>query len=147
MDKFGDSLKKNVIISVRGIQNDGKDEDVIELVTQGQYYKRNSKYYVTYKETELTGMEGTTTTLKIDGEKVTMMRFGGNNTQLIFEKGQKHLCGYETPYGAFTVGVYSNEVDVHVDDNGGELSANYQIEIDNLIAGTNDFYMSIRECH
>ena len=140
--------KKDVIISLKGTQTDGSsDSEVIELVTAGSYYKKGDNYYVTYDETELTGMEGTTTTLKIEGKKITMLRFGENNTQLIFEKGQRHLCCYETPHGAFTIGVHSNQVNVNVTDNGGEISAEYQIEIDNTAAGKNDFYMQIRECH
>ena len=68
-------------------------------------------------------MEGTTTTLKVQGGKVTMLRFGENNTQLIFEKGQRHLCCYETMYGALTVGVWADDVSVRLDDSGGEVSA------------------------
>ena len=140
--------KKDVIISLKGTQTDGSfDKEVIELVTAGSYYKKGDNYYVTYDETELTGMEGTTTTLKIEGEKITMLRFGENNTQLIFEKGQRHLCCYETPHGAFTIGVHSNQVNVNITDSGGEISAEYKIEIDNAAAGTNDFYMQIRECN
>jgi len=140
--------KKDVIISLKGTQTDGSsDKDIIELVTAGVYYKKGNNYYVTYEETELTGMEGTTTTLKIEGEKITMLRFGENNTQLIFEKGQRHLCCYETPHGAFTIGVHSNQVNVNITDSGGEISAEYKIEIDNAAAGTNDFYMQIRECN
>lgn len=140
--------KKDVIISLKGTQTDGSaDKEIIELVTAGSYYKKGNNYYVTYDETELTGMEGTTTTLKIEGEKITMLRFGENNTQLIFEKGQRHLCCYETQYGAFTIGVHSNAVNVNVTDSGGEISAEYNIEIDNTSAGKNDFYMQIRECH
>jgi len=139
--------KKDVIISLKGTQTDGtSDKEIIELVTAGSYYKKGDNYYVTYDETELTGMEGTTTTLKIEGKKITMLRFGENNTQLIFEKGQRHLCCYETQYGAFTIGVHSNQVNVNITDSGGEISAEYQIEIDNTAAGKNDFYMQIREC-
>lgn len=140
-------MKKPVIISFKGTQDDGVEKDVIELITQGSYYKKGPNYYVTYDETQLTGMEGTTTTMKIEGDKLTMMRFGQNNTQLIFEQGQTHLCCYETPHGAFTVGVCSSDVNVAVTDQGGEISASYQIEVDNAPMGVNDFTMHIREAH
>lgn len=139
-------MKKDVIISLKGRQTDGGEKEEIELVTEGSYYKKGGNYYVTYKETEVTGMEGTTTTLKIEDNKVTMMRFGQNNSQLIFEKGQRHLCCYETDFGAFTIGVTSNKVDIDVTENGGEISAVYQIEIDNNSSGYNDFHLQIREC-
>jgi len=138
--------KKDVIISLKGTQDDGNGKDEIELVTEGRYYKKNGSYFVSYKETELTGMEGTTTTLKIEGNKVTMLRFGATNTQLIFEKGIRHMCCYETEFGAFTVGVRSKRVDVDISDSGGKISAQYQLEVDNAAIGVNDFYMQIREC-
>lgn len=140
-------MNKNVIISVRGNQYHGDDSDSIELVTEGKYYKKGNNYFVTYKETEITGMEGTTTTLKISDGKVTLMRFGENNSQLVFEQGQKHLCHYETPHGSFTVGVFSNQVNINIDDAGGELNVDYLLEIDHIKAGKNDFCMKIREAN
>ncbi|OPZ92371.1 MAG: putative beta-barrel protein YwiB [Firmicutes bacterium ADurb.Bin419] len=139
-------MNKNVIISVKGIQtSSGKDTNTLELVTEGRYYKKGNTYYVTYKESEVTGMDGTTTTLKIANGIVTLMRFGSVNTQFIFEKGQKHVSYYDTQYGTFTVGVMTNAVTVDVDDEGGEIRVDYHLEIDNNKQGGNDFHMFIRE--
>lgn len=91
-------------------------------------------------------MEGTTTTLKVEGKKVTLFRFGSNNTQLIFEKGQNHICCYETEYGAFSVGVRSRKVNVDISESGGKIDAEYRIEVDNMPISTNDFHMEIKEC-
>jgi len=135
-------VRKNVIISVKG-SND--DIDVLELVTEGKYYKKGKTYYITYKESEVTGMDGTTTTLKVADGIVTLMRFGSVNSQFIFQQGQKHVSYYDTSYGAFTIGVFANEVSVNVDDSGGEIRVDYQLEIDNNKSGENDFHMFIRE--
>ncbi|WHH57369.1 DUF1934 domain-containing protein [Petroclostridium sp. X23] len=140
-------MNKNVIISVKGTQHLEDDTDSIELVTQGKYYKKGSNYFVSYKETEMTGMEGTTTTLKIGDGKVTLMRFGQNNSQLIFEKGQKHVSYYETSYGTFAVGVFSHNVDININDSGGEVAVDYILQIDNIQTGENDFYLKIREAN
>jgi uncharacterized beta-barrel protein YwiB (DUF1934 family) len=140
------SLSKNVIISVKGTQTLGKqDSNELELVTEGKYYKRGGAYYVTYKESEVTGMEGTTTTLKVVDGIVTLMRFGMVNTQFIFQQGQKHVSYYDTSYGAFTVGVLANAVNINVNDEGGEIRVGYEIEIDNKKSGENDFHMFITE--
>lgn len=139
-------MNKNVIISLKGTQtSDSKERDVLELITEGKYYKKGHTYYITYKESEVTGMEGTTTTLKVDNGVITLMRFGSVNSQFIFQKGQKHVCHYDTEYGTFTIGVYANEVDINVDDNGGEIKVDYQLEFGNNKSGINDFYMLIRE--
>lgn len=139
-------MNKNVIISVKGSQTGADQEsNVLELVTEGKYYKKGDTYFITYKESEVTGMEGTTTTLKVTDGVVTLMRFGAVNSQLIFQQGQKHVCHYDTAYGAFTIGVFASEVNINVDDSGGEISVDYQLEIDNNKSGYNDFHMLIRE--
>ncbi|AUG56318.1 MAG TPA: DUF1934 domain-containing protein [Ruminiclostridium sp.] len=140
-------MNKNVIISVRGIQTTGNRViNTLELVTEGKYYKKGNTYYVTYKESKVTGMEGTTTTLKIGEDGVvTLMRFGSVNTQFIFEQGQKHVSYYDTKYGTFTVGVTTNVVLVDVDDEGGEVRVDYELDIDDNKSGQNDFHMFIRE--
>lgn len=139
-------MSKNVIISVTGTQtSDNDDTSRLELMTEGKYYKKGNSYYVMYKESEVTGMEGTTTTLKVCDGIVTLMRFGSVNSNFIFEEGQKHFSHYDTAHGAFTIGVYTNKVNIDVDDNGGEISVDYHLEIDDNKAGSNDFYMSIRE--
>ncbi len=135
-------MDKNIIISLKGIQNGDKD-DPIELVTVGEYYYKDNKHFITYEESEMTGMEGTTTTLTIEGEKVTLMRSGKNNTQLIFEEGQRHINCYETPYGSLSVGVRANDVKVSLGEEGGEVSAQYELEVNNSFTGYNNFYMKI----
>ena len=85
-------------------------EEFVELMTRGSFVLKGGSYYVTYRETETTGYEGCTTTLKIaaDGSRVAMLRFGkggGAGTQLLIEKGRRNLCHYETGFGSMTLGV------------------------------------------
>lgn len=137
---------QNVIISVTGTQSGGNGEPtVLELVTEGKYYKRADAFYVVYKETEITGMSGTTTTITISTDKITLTRAGVVNSQLIFEQSQKHVSYYDTVNGAFTVGVFTNYLDVNIDDHGGEIMVNYMLEVDNSQAAENDLHMIIRE--
>ncbi len=139
-------MSKNVIISVKGIQTDiEKDTNTLELITEGKYYQKGSNYYITYKESEVTGMLGTTTTLKVGDGIVSLMRFGKVNSQFVFQKGLKHISSYETEYGNYTIGVYADNVEISINDAGGEIRVGYQIEIDNHSTGRNDFYMLIRE--
>ncbi|MDP4094127.1 MAG: DUF1934 domain-containing protein [Bacillota bacterium] len=139
-------MNKNVIIVVKGTQTyEDQDGGSLELVTEGKYYKKGDAYYITYKESKVTGMEGTTTTLKVVDGVVTLMRFGSVNSHFIFERGQKHISYYDTSQGAFTVGVFANNVSINVNDNGGEIKVGYELEIDNNKSGENDFHMFIRE--
>ncbi len=140
-------MNKEVLISFVGTQDDGEDCEKIELFTEGKLYEKGGNFFVSYAESSLTGMEGTTTTLKVDRENniITMMRFGSNSTHLIFEKGKKHICCYETGYGALSVGVLAEYVDIELDETGGRLAARYSIDVNNRLLGNNDFDIKIKE--
>ena len=109
--------------------------------------RRNSRggFTVSYQESELTGLEGTTTKLHIDGGRVTLLREGGVNSQMVFEEGRRHLSMYETPYGALSIGINTRRMRSTLDEAGGDLEIDYAIEIDNLLAGQNLFRMNVKK--
>ena len=113
----------------------GEKEEFVELMTRGEFTLRGSSYYITYKETETTGYEGCTTTLKIaaDGSRVAMLRFGKNggaSTQLLIEKGRRNLCHYETGYGSLTLGVTADEILCDLTEKGGTVRFAYLLDAD-----------------
>lgn len=139
-------MEENVIISIKGSQlYEGQNPDVTELVTAGTLRREQEGYTIAYQETELTGLEGTTTKLRIEGPRVTLLRQGSVNSQMIFEVGRKHLSMYETPYGALAVGVETRRLKNTVDEAGGDLEIDYAIEIDNLLAGKSLFQLNVKK--
>ncbi len=137
---------KDVIIMVKGTQDNGKgDSNLIELVTEGKFFKKGKQFVIVYSETQITGMDGTTTTVSIEKDKVTLTREGSVNSQLVFEQGQKHVSYYDTVNGAFTIGVFTNAMNVDVNEHGGELMVDYLLQIDDASSGENNFYIKIRE--
>lgn len=136
--------KRNVLISIKGLQSQFDDNNDIELVTEGLFYKDDSKYYATYEETEMTGMTGTTTTLEIEPKKVTLIRNGMVNNQMLFIKDKKTTSYYDTGFGNLVVGILTDKVDVDVDDNGGHINIAYNIDINEEYLGSNTFDISIK---
>ncbi len=140
-------MTDNVIISIKGKQlyaESGPDE--MELVTAGTLKRDGGgSYTISYEESELTGLEGTTTRLHIDGSRVTLLREGSINSQMVFEEGRRHLSMYETPYGSLSVGVNTRRMRSTVGEAGGDLEIDYAIEIDNLLAGQNLFRMNVKK--
>ena len=140
-------MNNNVIISIKGRQlyAEGIPEEM-ELVTSGTMKRDGADgYTVTYQESELTGLEGTTTRLLIKNGQVTLLREGNINSQMVFEEGRRHLSMYETPYGALSVGVSTKRMHSTLCEAGGDLEIDYAIEIDNLIAGQNLFRMNVKK--
>lgn len=125
-------MKKNAIISVISKQSDSEDDaDVIEVVTPGKFYKEDNCYYAVYEETEISGMKGTTTTLKIDEERFTLVRTGTTNTEMNFKKYVRDLTLYSTPHGALDLTVDTKELKMSVDDNGGNVFIDYDMIVGN----------------
>ena len=119
------------------------NSDKIEFLTKGSFYEKDGKYYLKYEEKN--EQDSVTTTLKIEDNKVTIIRYGATNTQMIVEKGKKHLNYYETPHGAFTIGVYSDKVDININEKKGNIKLNYDIEFNNAIASRNTINVDFEE--
>ena len=139
-------MEKDVIISIKGTQKyENADQDVIELVTEGRLEREGGSYTLSYQESELTGLDGTLTTFQIEPERVTLLRVGEYNSQMVFEEGRRHMAMYNTPYGAMTVGVNTRHLLAELDDQGGDIEIDYAIEIDHAIAGRNIFQIKVKE--
>lgn len=117
----------------------------IELVTEGRLYKKADVYYVSYKETGMTGMEGTTTTLKVEDKKITLIRHGTVSSTFVFEKGKKTISHYSTEFGVFTIGVKAEEVNSKLDEAGGFIAIKYSLDMSGQKPGKNEFLMTISE--
>lgn len=139
-------MQKNVVISVKGMQKyDDMKSDTVELVTEGQLQRENDVYILTYLESEITGMEGTQTTITVQGDQVTLVRAGQFNSQMVFQEGRRHLSMYNTPYGALAVGVNTRHLLVDLTDEGGDIEVDYTVEVEHAVAGRNIFQMNIKE--
>ena len=126
-------MEENYLITIKGTMEQRGDTDTVELMTRGSLVHKDGAYYIVYKETETTGYEGCTTTVKVaeDARKVSMLRFGKQSSQLIIEKGTRHLCHYETGYGALTLGVAADEICHTLTEEGGEARFSYTLDAGN----------------
>lgn len=137
-------MKKNVMVSFKSFNKYEEDNsDKIEFLTKGSFFEKDGKYYLKYEEKNEN--ESVTTTLKIEDNKVTILRYGAANTQMIVEKGKKHLNYYETPHGSFTIGVYSDNIDININEKEGNINLNYDVEFNNVIASRNIIKVNFRE--
>ena len=139
--------ENNVIISIKGVQtNPEQEEETIELVTEGRLESDGEAgYTLSYQESEVTGLEGTLTTFQIEKDRITLLRLGEFNSQMVFEQGRRHLSMYNTPYGAMAIGVNTRHLLSDLTDRGGDIEIDYAIEIDHSVAGQNTFQINVKE--
>lgn len=139
-------MEKQVLLSIRGQQIfEGVPEpEVTELMTEGTMSTGEGGVTLIYQESELTGLEGTQTTIQVEPECVTILREGQVNSQMVFQQGRRHLSLYNTPYGTMTMGVSTRRMKVDLDDTGGSIEIDYAIEIDHAVAGQNLFQIYVK---
>jgi uncharacterized beta-barrel protein YwiB (DUF1934 family) len=140
-------MDKRVIISIRGSQNsmEFEEDDGIELVTLGRLTRENGDYLISYQESPLTGLDGTTTTLRVAGGRVILSRTGPVCSYMVFEQGRRHLSHYDTEEGVLTIGVNAHRVRTMLDDAGGQIEVDYEIEIDEALTGENRIRVVVSE--
>lgn len=139
-------MHKEVIVRVKGVQHtEWGDEDTIELVTQGRYYRKADCYYIIYNETEATGMEGTTTSLKAQADRVILNRMGTSELRQEFELGVESQANYVTPYGAMRITVIPSRVDIDLTEQGGNINLEYELSIGNDKIGNNKLCITVEE--
>ena len=126
-------MEENYLITIKGTMEQRGDTDTVELMTRGSLVHKDGAYYIVYKETETTGYEGCTTTVKVaeDARKVSMLRFGKQSSQLIIEKGTRHLCHNETGYGSIPLGVAADEIVQELGPEGGHARFSYVLDSGN----------------
>lgn len=134
-----------VILVVRGEQYfDGGDPDQTELVTEGVMEVTPDGFLLTYQETELTGMEGTTTCFEIKGARVILSRSGNVNSQMVFEEGRQHTSLYETPVGELTIDIQTSRLRQNLTERGGLLEIRYSIAVEHVVTGRNSFKIRVK---
>lgn len=139
-------MKKDVFIRIKGIQQVDDEKDTTELFTQGNFYRRNNCYYITYEESETTGFAGCKTTLKIEGErKVTLLRSGSYRSHLIIENGERNFGHYGTEAGDIVLGVNARQIRSQLTDEGGELYFSYSLDINSTLLSENEVCISVQE--
>ena len=141
-------MKKDVMITIRGTRYADGESDTVELFTEGTYYFQEGKCYITYKETEDTGMLGTTTMLKIEGEdRVTLSRKGTMRSQLVIERGKRHLCHYGTEDFEMQVGILAGAIRSKLRENGGDLYFEYSLDVNTSLESEHEVEIHVKECN
>ena len=109
----------------------GEMPEPTEMFMEGRLVTNEKRVELLYEESELTGMEGSVTSIGFDRETpelISMMRTGAVRTALTFESGKRHFCLYNTPYSDFEVCVRTISVENALLEEG-RIRLEYLIEI------------------
>lgn len=135
----------NILIDIRAVI-DQLDDDahIIEMTTEGEWFEKNGSIFMVYYESEISGMEGCKTMLKIHGNTVTMTRYGETNSKMVFQVDHPMVSMYKTPYGNFEMHVETKVMDIALEDRSGKLHIEYHMTLENLSSSINELTIIVR---
>lgn len=141
-----ETRKLPVLLTIRSEQHyEDMEPDSIELMTEGTLTLTGEGGMVlSYQESELTGLEGTTTAFEIRGAQVILTRTGSVNSQMVFEEGRQHTSLYETPFGELAVDIQTSRLRHSLTERGGLMDLRYSISVDHTVTGRNAFRIRVR---
>ncbi|MGL4763388.1 MAG: DUF1934 domain-containing protein [Sarcina sp.] len=131
-------MEKKAIISISSMQMNDK-EQVVEVITPGEFHIIENGFKAIYEESEISGMEGTTTAITIESGKVILERKGNTETVMLFENKGSNVCLYNTPYGMLELTTNTKVLDIDMTENGGAVKIDYDL----LAADQNPIHTSL----
>lgn len=139
-------IKKPIILFVRGEQTyDAIAPEVTELGTEGVMTIDGESVSLMYEETELTGMEGTTTCFTVLGDTVVLERTGTIQSRMEFRQGERSSSLYETPWGTMVVDIATTKLAHRLTERGGVMEIAFTIAVNHQVTGTNRFKVRVKE--
>lgn len=140
---------KDIMLKIVGkqITSDSTDEEQIEFITEGKMYERNEALYLVYEESEVSGMPGCKTSLKLKGDTIRMKRFSdkvGLDTVIEFQKGCRYEGYYDTPFGAIEMEVLTNNLVNNITQDGkGTIDIDYHVSLKGLSEGRSSLNIEV----
>ena len=107
------------------------EREHMEMTVEARYHDDGTRVSVAWDESDVSGMQGSRTSVSYQKDTpgvVTMMRTGAVKTALVFERGQRHHCLYQTPIMPFEVAVATHAVKNEIEEKG-KLTLDYAIEL------------------
>lgn len=133
-------MTQKVLLTFQGMQFGQRREDTgrIEMVSQGDYYKKNNKHYVIYEEIAEGFGQAVKSRLKFSESVLELSRSGPVNVHMVFQENKKNLTSYNTPFGQILMGINTKKIQINEQEDHITVDVDYSLD-------ANDEFLS--DCH
>ncbi len=135
----------DVIIEIKSTISSDSTESVT-VNTLGQMRWDNEVCRLYYEETDEDG-DVTKTAIKVEADTVTIRRSGSVSACLTVREGERYTSQYEVSFGALSVGITGKNVRAALDENGGRVLLEYELDTDNSFLSNNIIEINVRRSH
>ena len=137
---------KDVIISMHSVHGyDQDDSQTVDFTTDGYYFREGDASCFSYLESDVTGLEGTRTSVIVKPDYIVVDRDGYITSRMIFKEGEKNTFPYDTPFGTANLGIKTRHISQRFDEDGGELEVDYVVDMEHALVARNKIQLKIRE--
>ncbi|MBR4308669.1 MAG: DUF1934 domain-containing protein [Oscillospiraceae bacterium] len=130
-------MEKKVLLQIYSLQQyEGEEEaQTSELTTVGTLRQEEDHLCLSYEETELTGLKGTTTSFCLYGDKIFLKREGTLQSEMLFDIGTEHRSLYDMGMGAMMITVRTMAMIQTMTPEGGMISVDYDLLVEDCYVG------------
>ena len=125
-------MTKDVLLSISGLQfaaQDEEDVEPVEVITAGDYYKKNGKHYILLEEV-IEGFDGNTRNIiNLTDDSLDISKKCVSNVHMVFEKNKKNVSYYNTPFGSLLIGIDAKSVDIAETEDNIDVKVKYNLEV------------------
>ncbi|MBR1893336.1 MAG: DUF1934 domain-containing protein [Lachnospiraceae bacterium] len=121
-------MKKDVMVTVSGLQMTDTGDDTVEVITNGKYSRKDNKSFLRYEEVSAE-MGATKTVMSFDEHTLEVTRRGAVQLHMAFLQGQKTMTNYATPFGSLLVGVDTTKYVVKETEDCIDIMVEYSLEL------------------
>ncbi|MBP3412621.1 MAG: DUF1934 domain-containing protein [Oscillospiraceae bacterium] len=137
-------MKQKVLLKIHSEQQyTGEEADVSELTTIGSMEWGSNEIRLSYEETELTGLQGTTTSFLLQKDQITLKREGALRSEMIFAIDREHRSLYDMGMGALLITVRTMTLIQAISPEGGFVDVAYDLLIEDSNMGQVRYHMEV----
>ena len=137
-------MKKDVMVKIIGSEYDGLDQEQVEQVVKGSYYKKNGKDFILYDVTE--GDENVHTMLKIGDEQVEITKNStAGRVTMMFQQGEFYKTFYPTAAGVLEMKFHTKELVKFSSDDCISMKILYDIYMNEQEIGTRKLQIQVKD--
>lgn len=138
-------MTRPVVLRIDSCQQALNEEpERTRLTTGGTLELDGEAIVLTYEESALTGLEGTTTSFRVEPKRTVLERHGTLESRMVFEPGREDCSLYDMGFGALMIRVRGVEIKSNLGADGGTLEVRYQIVIEEEEAGSVSYRIEVR---
>jgi uncharacterized beta-barrel protein YwiB (DUF1934 family) len=136
--QYSENLKPSGEAFLRELEK----EDSLEIRTEGVLYSRNDATYITYEESEETGLDDTRTLVKLKDGRLRIRRYSrdiDDSMDMTLEPGLSSITRFQIPQlASLDLEIYTNKLEHDLDEDGyGKISVEYKIRFDRFFSRRN----------